>query len=392
MTEDEYIEEVRAIVAKDGLKGFIAQVWPLVAGDREPYLSNWHIDAICEHLDGVSAGHIKRLAIAVPARHGLSTVVRGAWPAYDWIKHPARRFIQAYSSDHEYGRAMAARRLLESDSYRACWGHTHDLTGLFGDNNDKGGFLKGAKVGSPLAGEAGDFLIGDTLINAINVWSDKQRTQVMKWWDEVMTTRLADPVNGAMVVVQTRSHHDDLIGHVMSKAPGDWTYLCLPAEYEPDHPHRWVRDPRKEAGELLWPERFPREDVDTLKAALGPAASAAQLQQRPHPHPKVLSVALGGNGEASLAWRVPDHHAGCAISEHLGDVCTCGVTRSRRQENAPKAIDPTTPNDVASCGTCFYFSEDDDGDGHGCCALALNDPTSRGWRTRPTDSCTDWTG
>jgi len=320
MTEDEYIEEVRATVAKDGLKEFIAHVWPFVAGAFESYLSPWHIDAICDHLDGVSAGHIKRLAIAVPARHGLSSVVRGAWPAYDWIKHPERRFIRAYSSNRDYVPAMAARRLLKSDGYRACWGHTHALTGPFGNKNDKGGSLKAVEVGSPLAGEAGDFLIGDTLIDPINVWSDKLRTQAMQWWDEVMTTRLADPVNGAMVVVQTRSHHDDLIGHVMAKEPNGWTYLCLPAEFEPDHPHRWIRDPRKEAGELLWPERFPREDVNTLKAALGPAASAAQLQQRPSPPQGVRAAS------------VPDHHAGCAIREHLGDVCTCGAEPQRQAD------------------------------------------------------------
>ena len=49
------------------------------------------------------------------------------------------------------------------------------------------------------------------------------------------------------------------------------------------------------------------------------------------------------------------------------------------------------PDDtVTACVTCRHFSEDDDGDGRGCCALALNDPAYRGWRMRPTDSCTDW--
>jgi predicted phage terminase large subunit-like protein len=44
-----------------------------------------------------------------------------------------------------------------------------------------------------------------------------------------------------------------------------------------------ITDPRKEDGDLLWPERFPRAEVDTLKRRLGPYAAAAQLQQRPTP-------------------------------------------------------------------------------------------------------------
>lgn len=49
------------------------------------------------------------------------------------------------------------------------------------------------------------------------------------------------------------------------------------------------------------------------------------------------------------------------------------------------------PDDVVvRCESCRYFSEDDDGDGHGCCALALNDLTQRGWRTRPDYYCTQW--
>jgi predicted phage terminase large subunit-like protein len=42
-------------------------------------------------------------------------------------------------------------------------------------------------------------------------------------------------------------------------------------------------DPRKEAGELLWPERFGEAEVDELEAKMGPWTAAGQLQQRPEP-------------------------------------------------------------------------------------------------------------
>jgi predicted phage terminase large subunit-like protein len=46
---------------------------------------------------------------------------------------------------------------------------------------------------------------------------------------------------------------------------------------------QWGSDKRTEEGELLNPERFPREEVDALKRSLGSRGSAAQLQQRPTP-------------------------------------------------------------------------------------------------------------
>jgi predicted phage terminase large subunit-like protein len=42
-------------------------------------------------------------------------------------------------------------------------------------------------------------------------------------------------------------------------------------------------DPRKEPGELLWPERFGEREVANLERQMGPWTSAGQLQQRPEP-------------------------------------------------------------------------------------------------------------
>lgn len=103
-----------------------------------------------------------------------------------------------------------------------------------------------------------------------------------------MSTRLNNSATGAFVVIQQRLHEHDVIGDVIKRHGlvqdgGDYVYLCLPAEFEPDHPHRWFRDPRKEAGDLLWASHVPRKAVDNLKNALGPYAAAGQLQQRPSP-------------------------------------------------------------------------------------------------------------
>ena len=98
-----------------------------------------------------------------------------------------------------------------------------------------------------------------------------------------MSTRVNDPRTAAMVVVMQRCHQQDLGGHLLEQ--GGWEHLCLPAEYE--GPSRatsigWS-DPRQEHGELLWPERFGPQEIESLKRSLGSYAAAGQLQQRPSP-------------------------------------------------------------------------------------------------------------
>lgn len=63
-------------------------------------------------------------------------------------------------------------------------------------------------------------------------------------------------------------------------------HLRLPMEFEKEHarPARVGRgDPRTVEGELLFPQRFPREVLDAEKQRLGSAGYAGQHQQRPTP-------------------------------------------------------------------------------------------------------------
>ncbi len=64
-----------------------------------------------------------------------------------------------------------------------------------------------------------------------------------------------------------------------------YEHLCLPMEYEGPRKITSIGfvDPRKEQGELLFPERFPRDVVERDKKIMGPYAVAGQFQQRPSP-------------------------------------------------------------------------------------------------------------
>jgi predicted phage terminase large subunit-like protein len=182
---------------------------------------------------------------------------------------------------------VQCRRLIESPWYQARWGDRFALTS---DQNTKGrfdnnhsGYRLSTSVGGAVTGEGGDRIVCDDPNNVNEVESDSVRKATNDWFDVVMSTRVNDPKTAARVVVMQRCHQQDLSGHLLEQ--GGWEHLCLPAEFE--GPGRvtslgWS-DPRSTHGELLWPERFGPEEIESLKRSLGSYGTAGQLQQRPSP-------------------------------------------------------------------------------------------------------------
>lgn len=285
------LEQVQREIAGRSLAQFIRRGWQHI--DPSAYMHGWHIDAICEHLQAVNTGDIRRLLINVPPRHMKSIAVSVAWPAWTWAQQESEGWIGAgvrflYAS---YAQALSVRdsvkcrRLIESPWYRQHWGDRFSLTG---DQNTKlrfennaGGYRLATSVDGSLTGEGGDIIVIDDPHNVVEADSDLVRENALSWWDQAMSTRLNDPKRGAYVMIMQRVHEADLSGHVLKEL--GWTHLCLPAEYEAGHPNVWARDPRKEEGALLWPERIGSPELEELKHKLGPYGSAGQLQQRPSP-------------------------------------------------------------------------------------------------------------
>ena len=76
------------------LVDFVKMSWPVLEPSAD-YSHNWHVDAICEHLEAVSNGQILRLLINIPPRCMKSLLCSVMWPAWDWIGTPSRRWLAA---------------------------------------------------------------------------------------------------------------------------------------------------------------------------------------------------------------------------------------------------------------------------------------------------------
>lgn len=282
------------------LSWFIQDAWPLLE-PKTQYVHNWHIDAICEHLEAVSRFQIRALIINIPPRCMKSLSVAVCWPAWHWIQHPEHRFLFASYGQHlSFRDGGKSALLLSSNWYRERWGYSHDLLRVTASNilNDKMGYRIATSVEGMGTGEGGDFVVGDDPHNVVQAESDTEREKVVLWWRESMSSRVNNPKKCAHVLVMQRVHARDVCGAMLEE--GGYELLCLPMRYEPSRlvPRRLngdrnpeyipptslgFTDPRREEGELLWPRRYDEDAVSRLESSLGTYAAAGQLQQRPTP-------------------------------------------------------------------------------------------------------------
>lgn len=343
-----------------------------------PYRHNWHMDAICEHLEAVARRDIIRLLINVPPGTSKSSATSVFFPAWLWgpFGAPQRRFIGA---SHEQGLAIRDNRkcriLIESDWYQKRW-----PVKLAKDQNEKSGFeneftgWRQATAVKSMTGKRGDDVVWDDPQSPEKAYSDQERETANRVFDETLPLRLNDPETSSITIIQQRLHENDVTGHILAKELG-YEYLMLPMEFEPErrcytavvprfmesrsevarfdpHSGRWytdetplpddpvkakeimeieprevyLNDPRKKDGDLLFEGRFPLWVVERDKKVLGEFATAGQFQQRPAPRGGALfkqeNIHYIETAPAGVRWcRGWDFAASTAI----GSAFTAGV-------------------------------------------------------------------
>lgn len=277
---------LEAIELSQSLKRFAVAAWPLIESDRD-FLWNWHMDLICQALEKVYSGEIKRLIIMVPPRSSKSTLVSVMYPAWMWTKKPGHQLLTlSYAHNLAVRDSVRAKTIMESIWYRRRWGDSFLFSKSQSEKefyvNTKGGHRNAQGIHAGLTGKGGDTIIIDDPMDAEKAYSEIELDNVKTIYDEKISTRLNSPAEGAVVVIMQRLHERDLVGHLLS-GEEKWEVVCLPMEYEGMHPHVHPADPRTAEGELLVPDRMPIEWVTTQKKRLGAFMASAQFQQRPSP-------------------------------------------------------------------------------------------------------------
>jgi predicted phage terminase large subunit-like protein len=286
LDDEEWLDLERELCSRS-LGAFIRRSWHVLE-PGQPYTHGWHMDAISEHLEAVTAGQITRLLINIPPGTMKSMSTGVFWPAWEWGPRGKAhtRFIGA---SHEESLAVRdsvkMRRLIQSEWFQTLW-----PTPLVGDQNQKT-YFENASTGwrqscpvRSMTGKRGDRVLWDDPHSVEDAHSPAQLETANRVFRETLPTRLNNPDSSAIIIVMQRLNKKDVSGEIIEHDYG-YDHLCLPMEYEGPRKATSIGfvDPRTEPGELLFPERFPREVVDRDKKVMGDYAVAGQFQQRPAP-------------------------------------------------------------------------------------------------------------
>ena len=137
-------------------------------------------------------------------------------------------------------------------------------------------------VGSAITGRGANLLlIDDPIKNREEANSETMRNKIWDWFTSTAFTRLSP--GGAVIVIQTRWHTDDLAGRIQDMdEDNEWKVLSLPAIAE--HDENWnikrVEYSRKQ-GEALWQDRYSLDELLKIKKQVGIYDFNCLYQQNP---------------------------------------------------------------------------------------------------------------
>jgi predicted phage terminase large subunit-like protein len=262
---------------------FVKQAWSTI--DPTPFKDGWHIKVVCDHLEAVYNGDIKRLIINIPPRLGKSLLVSVLYPAWVWINKPDHRFLTG-----SHGKELAirdtrkSRQVLQSFWYTSNWKDSFSLSSDQNQksryDNDRGGARIAFSIGGLLTGEGGDTIMIDDPLDADDSLNVNAILGVNEWYSSTLTTRLNSQEDSSIILIMQRLNISDLSGYLLDT--NKFTHLCLPMEFEIERKCKtfMFEDPRTEDGEILW-NGITKEGLESLKLGLGPVNVPGQLQQRP---------------------------------------------------------------------------------------------------------------
>lgn len=239
------------------------------------YRTAAHHRIIAEQLERVERREIDRLMLLVPPRHGKTELASRRYAPWNLGRNPHRQIIAASATEtfatdvgrevrnilkmQEYGEIFPGVTLAADSAAAGRWHTNH------------GGVFAAVGVGSQILGKgADDFVIDDPFATMEDAQSETQRKRVIEWYQGSVYNRLQP--GGTIVLINHRMHEDDLSGYLIDRQnfEGDkWEIVELPAV--------------SPSGEALWPEDYPIEALERIRANTLPRFWSGLYQQNPQP-------------------------------------------------------------------------------------------------------------
>jgi predicted phage terminase large subunit-like protein len=239
-----------------------------------------HHKALISAMMKVERGELKRVIVSIPPRHGKSLIVSEHFPAWYFGRDPSRQIAVA-----SYGQGLSetfgkkVQTQIESQEFKSIFPEFKAIKSTQKEiNTDRRGVYVATSIGGSLTGKGANCLIiDDPVKDRQEAESQRMRDAAWEWYTSTARTRLMK--NGAIILVLTRWHEDDLAGRILkADDKKEWTYIRIPA----------ISDD----GKALWPEMFDLDALLSIRRDIGPHEFQCLYQNDPRPKEgNVLPVA-----------------------------------------------------------------------------------------------------
>ena len=243
------------------------------------------LDLIDRHLVEAFRTPDARLILSMAPQEGKSQRASRRFPLWALTQNPDLRIaVASYEANiaRRWGRAIRDDITQHTDQLRLSVRPDLSAQHEWQLANHEGGVFT-AGVGGAMTGRPVDaLLIDDPVKGREQADSPTIREKTWDWWTDTALTRLAP--GAPVVIILTRWHEDDLAGRLLKQAPGEWTFLNIPAQA--DHrPEKGETDPLgRRPGEFMVSARGrSQKQWEARKRASGPKTWASLYQGRPSP-------------------------------------------------------------------------------------------------------------
>jgi len=270
MLLEELEQRKEAEQAQKSFMAFVNKVWP-------NFIHGAHHAKMAAAFERVAEGKTKRLIINMPPRHTKSEFASYLLPAWFLGKFPAKKVIQtSHTAELAVGFGRKVRNLVDQDVYKEIF----PTVGLQADSKaagrwatNKSGEYFAIGVGGAVTGKGADILIIDDPHSEQEAAQAETNPEIYdktyEWYTSGPRQRLQP--GGAIIIVMTRWSKKDLTGQVIKAASQrsgeEWEVIEFPALLP--------------SGRPLWPEFWPKIELEALQKELPHAKWMAQYQQNP---------------------------------------------------------------------------------------------------------------
>jgi len=250
---------------------FVNKMWPA-------FIAGKHHEVMADAFERVAKGELKRLIINMPPRHTKSEFASFLFPAWFLGRYPEKKIIQtAHTAELAVGFGRKVRNLIGQDDFQEVFPGielSSDSKAAGRWNTNKRGDYFAIGVGGAVTGKGADVLIIDDPHSeqeaALGAYNPEVYDKVYEWYTSGPRQRLQP--GGSIIIVMTRWSTRDLTGKIIKSVTqkegvDDWEVIELPAIMP--------------SGDPLWPEFWPLEQLEALKAELPVSKWSAQYQQDP---------------------------------------------------------------------------------------------------------------